>query len=191
MALLNLSAEKAQVGQPITHTLWNNLLSKLLALLNGGLNSANHAAAGLNNASLASPNHTIVQETKIVSPGKDTAAGAGLWWDAVLNDITLGTYYDGMYLGDLTRFVVPCAGTIDTVWQQTMNAVPQGQVKLYKNGAAIAGTEMNCSTAGSTTSGLAVAVAAGDVLSWRGRGIPSTFNLPIVVGFSAKAANRS
>jgi len=192
MGLLNLSAERASVGQTITHTLWNNLITKLLALLNGGISSPNIAAAGVANSNLANKYHSVVSETKIVPPGALSAGpGDGDWWDVIANNVALGLNYNVGYVADLTRFVAPSAFTLTNVWTRTLHNSAAGDVKLFINGVAQAATLMNTSLAGAAVAGLAIAVSSGDVLSWRAVGIPFTYNLPIVVGFSGKAEHRS
>lgn len=203
MGTLSLSSLRANVGMTISEGIWNLLLTKLVAW-STGLDSANLAASGVANVSLASKYHSIVQTDIIHNPGMARNAIAG-WWAGAWNvagavfplDNSLGAQFSGAYTADHTVFVAPAAMTITEIWTQTISSVPAGSVQLWKHpaggGAAVALSAPLACAIGSPTksSGLALAVAVGDLLCWRLDGVTQAHTLPIVVGFSAKVEHRS
>lgn len=203
MGTLSLSSLRANVGMTISEGIWNLLLTKLVAW-STGLDSANLAAGGVANVSLASKYHSIIAVEKITPPGMPANTFNGWWndaWNTAPNvapyDNTLGTEYSGAFTTDHTVFYAPAAMTITEVWCRTLADAATGNVQLWKypagGGAAVAlSASLACNVAVvNHSSGLALAVGVGDQLCWRCSGVTGANHLPIVVGFSAKVEHRS
>lgn len=203
MGTLSLSSLRANVGMTISEGLWNLLLTKLVTW-STGLDSSNLAALGVANSNLASKYHSVIQTDIIHNPGMPRNAIAG-WWAGAWNvagavfplDNSLGAQFSGAFTADHTVFVAPATMIITEVWTQTMSSVAAGNVQLWKHpaggGAAVALSGiLACSSAGPNQStGLALAVAVGDLLCWRLDLVTQAHTLPIAVGFSAKVEHRS
>jgi len=144
----------------------------------------------LNN--LANPYHTISASMMISPPGNiSVVAPTGHYWDAgSISNVLLGDYFSGAFIGDLASWVAPCAFTLEEVWSKTLNDAPQGFVQLWKNGLPLVGTVMTNQQAHQSLP-VSYSIAAGDVLTWRCNTVSDTRSLPISVGFSGKAYNRS
>lgn len=193
MALLDLSRVRAKAGQTITAALWNLFIATVRTWANGNIDGNNIAAGGVPNNCLANKFHTISNETLIAPPGVTVALPFSAHWWAVgaVNHLDLGDYFHGAYLYGHTRYISPCAFTLERTWTKTNNDIPTGTVQLYRNGVALPTTIMNCSQAGTTNAALALAITANDVLEWRCTNVLLATALPIVVGFSGKAEHRS